>query len=181
MLSRVSDDEWGNRSVSAVELGAVLGLRSVTLRNELLGTVRDVRLVPGQTVEPGAVLVALEVEVERAELAALEARAALAETTLARLERLSAENATSEATVDQARAARDVARAETARTRAIIERKTVRAPFRARVGLADLHPGQYLDTGAALTTLQAVTGAVYIDFAVPRRWPPGYPRDVACR
>ena len=149
-------------------IGTVLALRSITLRNELPGTVRQVALVPGQVVEAGAVLVALDVEVERAELRALEARAALAETTLARLERLIQENATSATTVDQARASRDIAHADIARTRAIIERKTIRAPFRARVGLADVHPGQYLDAGTALTTLQAVGGAVHIDFAVPQ-------------
>jgi membrane fusion protein, multidrug efflux system len=70
-----------------------------------------------------------------------------------------------------------------ARTRAIIERKTVRAPFRARVGLADVHPGQYLDAGTELTTLQAVAGAVHIDFAVPQaiasRLRPGSPVQVA--
>jgi membrane fusion protein (multidrug efflux system) len=149
-------------------IGTVLALRSVTLRNELAGTVRHVALVPGQIVEAGTVLVALDVEVERAELAALEARAALAETTLARLERLILEKATSATTVDQARATRDVARADIARTRAIIERKTIRAPFRARVGLADVHPGQYLDAGTQLTTLQAVMNAVHVDFAVPQ-------------
>lgn len=149
-------------------IGTVLALRSVTLRNELAGTVRDVRLAPGQIVEAGAVLVALDVSVEEAELAALEARATLAATTLARLERLIQENATSATTVDQARATRDVTRAEIERTRAIIERKTVRAPFRARVGLADVHPGQYLDAGTVLTTLQAVASAVHIDFAVPQ-------------
>jgi membrane fusion protein (multidrug efflux system) len=149
-------------------IGTVLALRSVTLRNELSGTVREVNLVPGQIVEAGAVLVAMDVEVERAELAALDARAALAETTLARLERLARENATSEATVDEARADRDVARAEIARTRAIIARKTMRAPFRARVGLADVHTGQYLDAGTPLTTLQDVGGAVHVDFAVPQ-------------
>jgi membrane fusion protein, multidrug efflux system len=31
-----------------------------------------------------------------------------------------------------------------------------------------VHPGQYLDAGTALTTLQAVGGAVHIDFAVPQ-------------
>jgi membrane fusion protein (multidrug efflux system) len=149
-------------------IGTVLALRSVSLRNELPGTVRHVALSPGQIVEAGTVLVALDVEVERAELAALEARAALAETTLARLERLILENATSATTVDQARATRDVARADIARTRAIIERKTIRAPFRARVGLADVHTGQYLDAGTVLTTLQAVNGAVHVDFAVPQ-------------
>ena len=58
--------------------------------------------------------------------------------------------------VDQARAERDVARAQIARTEAIIERKTIRAPFRARVGIADVHPGQYLSEGTQLTTLQGV-------------------------
>lgn len=149
-------------------IGTVLALRSVTLRNELAGTVREVHLVPGAIVDEGALLAVLDVSVERAELAALEARAALADSTLARLERLIRENATSQSTVDQARASRDVAHADIARTRAIIERKTVRAPFRARVGLADVHTGQYLDAGTVLTTLQAVSGAVHVDFAVPQ-------------
>jgi membrane fusion protein (multidrug efflux system) len=50
----------------------------------------------------------------------------------------------------------------------VIERKTVRAPFRARVGLADVHVGQYLDAGTALSTLQTVGSAVHVDFAVPQ-------------
>ncbi len=149
-------------------IGTVLALRSITLRNELAGTVREVRLHPGQTVEAGTVLVALDVSVERAELVALEARAALADSTLARLERLIRDHATSETTIDQARATRDVARADIDRVRALIERKTVRAPFRATVGLADLHPGQFLDAGTELTTLQAVANAVHVDFAVPQ-------------
>ena len=62
--------------------------------------------------------------------------------------------------VDQARAARDVAQAQVARTRAVIARKTIRAPFRARVGIADVHPGQYLNEGTQLTTLQGVDDAV---------------------
>ena len=50
----------------------------------------------------------------------------------------------------QARAARDVALAQIARTRAVIARKTISAPFRARVGLSDVHPGQYLREGTDL-------------------------------
>ncbi|WP_256199538.1 efflux RND transporter periplasmic adaptor subunit [Verrucomicrobium spinosum] len=45
-------------------------------------------------------------------------------------------------------------------------RKTILAPFRARVGLADVHPGQYLEEGTVLTTLQGVDGAVHVDFTV---------------
>lgn len=149
-------------------IGTVLALRSVTLQNELAGTVHEVNLRPGAVVEAGTVLVALDVSVERAELDALEAQAALARTTLARLERLRAEDATSEIEVDEARAARDVALARIARTRAIVARKTIRAPFTARVGLADLHAGQYLDAGTTLTTLQSVSDALHVDFVVPQ-------------
>jgi membrane fusion protein (multidrug efflux system) len=147
-------------------IGTVLALRSITLRNELAGTVRRVALIPGEIVEPGTVLVALDVSVEEAELAAARAEAALAATTLERLERLRQHQATSQEEVDQARAERDVAQARIARIEAVIAKKTIRAPFRARVGIADIHPGQYLNEGVELTTLQGVSDAVHVDFAV---------------
>ena len=137
-------------------IGTVLALQSITLSNEIAGTVRQVGLESGRTVEAGALLVALDVSVEKAALEAGTARAALAETTLKRLETLSRHQAVSQEEVDQARAARDVAQAQVAETRAIIARKTIRAPFRARVGIADVHPGQYLNEGTELTTLQGV-------------------------
>src|SRR6266702_6170327 len=151
---------------TTTSVGTILALTSITLRNELPGTVSQVTLVPGQVVDASAVLVALDVSVEEAELQAETAQADLAETTLARLERLREAQATSQEEVDQARAARDVALAQIARTRAIIAKKTIRAPFRARVGLADLHPGQYLNEGTELTTLQGVDAAANVDFTV---------------
>ena len=48
----------------------------------------------------------------------------------------------------------------------IIARKTIRAPFRARVGLADVHIGQYLNEGTELTTLQGIDQAANVDFTV---------------
>lgn len=147
-------------------IGTVLALQSITLRNELAGTVRQVSLTSGQIVEAGTVLVALDVSVEMAELQAQEAQAQLAATTLERLERLRQHQATSQEEVDQARAQRDVALANIARTRAIIAKKTIRAPFRARVGIADVHPGQYLNEGVELTTLQGVSNTANVDFEV---------------
>jgi membrane fusion protein (multidrug efflux system) len=150
-------------------IGTVIALRSITLRNEVPGTVRQIALTPGQIVEAGAVLVALDVSVEEAGLKAQEAQAALAQSTLDRLQRLRAHQATSEEEVDQARAQRDVAQAEIARTRAIIARKMIRAPFRARVGIADVHPGQYLNEGTPLTTLQGVAEAAHVDLSVSQQ------------
>jgi membrane fusion protein, multidrug efflux system len=60
---------------STSAIGTVLALRSVTLRNELAGTVKQVALQPGQIVAPGTVLVALDVAVEQADLQAQHAHA----------------------------------------------------------------------------------------------------------
>src|SRR2546425_10374157 len=72
---------------TTTSVGTILALTSITLRNELPGTVRQVTLIPGQVVDAGTVLVALDVSVEEAELQAETAQADLAHTTLARQER----------------------------------------------------------------------------------------------
>ena len=151
---------------ATTSIGTVLALRSVTLQNELAGTVRDAKLVPGEVVDAGTVLVQMDVSVEEAELKAQRAQAAVTKTMLERVQRASKSNAASEMEVDQARAERDVALAQIARTEALIAKKTIRAPFRARVGMSDIHPGQYLTEGTKLTTLQGVDDAVHVDFTV---------------
>ncbi|MFL5616845.1 MAG: efflux RND transporter periplasmic adaptor subunit [Gemmatimonadaceae bacterium] len=151
---------------TASAIGTVLAPQSITLRNEVAGTVHSSGLQPGQIVNAGAVLVALDVSVESAELRAQEAQARLAQTSLERVDRMASRGAASAMELDNARAERDVALAQVARTRALIARKTIRAPFRARVGMSDVHLGQFLEAGTQLTTLQGVDGAVHVDFDV---------------
>ena len=152
--------------LTTTSIGTVLALRSVTLRNEVPGTVERVALEPGQIVEPGTLLVALDVSVEEAELRAQQAQAALAQTLLERVQLMSKSDVASDTELDRATAERDVALAQVARTKAVIARKTIRAPFRARVGMADVHVGQYLEEGTRLTTLQGVDDAAHVDFTV---------------
>ncbi len=154
---------------TTTSIGTVVALRSITVRNELPGTVQQVSLQPGQIVEAGTVLVALDVSVEQAELRALQAQAELARTQFARMQRMSEQRAASEMEVDTARAERDVSLAQIEKTRAVIARKTIRAPFRARVGISDVHPGQYLNEGSLLTTLQGIDESVYVDFTVAQQ------------
>lgn len=154
---------------TTTSIGTVVALRSITLRNELPGTVHSVALVPGRIVEAGTVLVALDVSVEAAELKAQEAQAALAQSMLARMQRLSGSQFVSKADLDRTLSERDVALAQIARAKAVIARKTIRAPFRARVGIADVHPGQFLAEGTLLTTLQGVDDAAYVDFSVAQQ------------
>jgi membrane fusion protein (multidrug efflux system) len=154
---------------TTTSVGTVVALRSITLRTETAGTVADVALEAGQVVEPGTVLVALDVSVEKAELAAEQAEVALAGSMLDRVERASRDQGVSAADVDRARAERDVAAARAARAQALIDKKTIRAPFRARVGLSNVHVGQYLDEGEELCSLQGVDDAVHVDFTVSQQ------------
>lgn len=150
-------------------IGTIVATRSISVRNELAGTVRRVTLEPGQIVDEGTVLVGLDVAVETADLEALQAQAALAQTQYARVLQLSKQRAVSDEEVDSARATRDVALAQIARIKATIDRKTIRAPFRARVGISDVHPGQYLNEGTYLTSLQGVDKSAYVDFSVAQQ------------
>jgi membrane fusion protein (multidrug efflux system) len=154
---------------STTSIATVVALRSITLRNELPGTVRKVALTPGEVVGAGTLLVALDTSVEEAELAALQAEARLAASLLRRRAGLEASGAATREALDRAEADHAVALARIAQTQAVIARKTLRAPFRSRVGISDLHPGQFLDQGTLITTLQGADDAVYLDFAVPQQ------------
>jgi membrane fusion protein (multidrug efflux system) len=160
-VARVRENQ---RTTTAI--GTVMALRSITLRNELAGTVRTVHLDPGQIVEEGTVLVALDIGVEEAELKAMQAQAGLAETMLGRMERAQQNKGASATDVDRAKSERDVLLANVARAEAVIARKTIKAPFRARIGLSDVHVGQYLNEGTTITTLQGIDDAVNVDFSV---------------
>src|SRR5690348_12368060 len=107
---------------TTTSIGTVVALRSITVRNELPGTVRQVALEPGKIVEAGTVLVALDVSVEEADLQALQAQAELARTQFARMQRMSQHRAASEMEVDSARAEQEVVQAQVARIKAVINR-----------------------------------------------------------
>jgi membrane fusion protein (multidrug efflux system) len=154
---------------TTTSIGTITAVRFVTLQNEVAGTVRQVLFSSGQIVDPGALLVSLDVSVEQAELKEQQARAVLARTQLERMQSVSKNGAISESEIDRSKAEMDVALAQVARTKAIIGRKMIRAPFRARVGISDIHPGQYLTEGTQITTLQGVDEEAYVDFAVTQQ------------
>ena len=86
VASAVAEEREHLRTTTSI--GTVVALRSITVRNEIPGTVRHVTLTPGAVVEAGTVLVGLDVSVEKAELQALEAQSKLAATQLARMQRM---------------------------------------------------------------------------------------------
>ncbi|MCE7896301.1 MAG: efflux RND transporter periplasmic adaptor subunit, partial [Gammaproteobacteria bacterium PRO8] len=144
--------------------GTVVAREFVILSNELPGTVARVAFRSGEVVEAGQVLLELDTRSERAELRSAEADITLARLTAERTRKLVEQRAGTQAEVDRAEA--QLAQAEARRDviATTIQRRTLRAPFRGRIGLRDVHPGQYLAAGTELTTLESVADSVFIDF-----------------
>lgn len=148
--------------------GTVVARQYVTLRNELSGTVAAVHFRSGQVVEEDQRLLELDTRTERAELRSAEADIGLARLTVERTRKLVEQKAGTQAEVDRAQA--QLAQAEARRdvVATAIARKVLRAPFRGRIGLRDIHPGQYLAEGTELTTLESIADSVYVDFRLPQ-------------
>jgi membrane fusion protein, multidrug efflux system len=153
---------------TSVVVGTVLAPRFIQLRTELPGLVTAVFMEPGQTVHQGQVLVQLDGRSETAELKSATAALQLAQADLARMQTIANTNAVSAQESDVAQANVTRAEAEVDRLTVLIDRKTIRAPFDARVGLHQLHVGQYLDAGAQMTTLEGIDQYFEIDFSVPK-------------
>ncbi|GMW06586.1 MAG: efflux RND transporter periplasmic adaptor subunit [Gammaproteobacteria bacterium] len=150
--------------VDASAPGTVVAREFVTLSNELPGTVARVEFRSGEIVEAGQVLLELDTRTERADLRSAEADITLARLTAERTRKLIEQRAGTQADADRAEA--QLAQAEARRDviATTIQRRTLRAPFRGRIGLRDVHPGQYLAAGTGLTTLESVSDSVYVDF-----------------
>ena len=154
---------------TTTSIGTVLALQSITLRNEIAGTVDRVRLTPGQVVESGVVLVALDASVEAAELEAQQAQAALAKTTLDRLrESPDPQRHLAGGGGPGPRRVRGRPGADVAHSRADRQEGHPRAlpgPGRHRRRA----PGSIPERGRQLTTLQGVADAAHVDFTVAQR------------
>jgi membrane fusion protein (multidrug efflux system) len=153
---------------TSVVVGTVLAPRFIQLRTELAGLVTTVSLEPGRTVQAGDVLVQLDTRSETAELKSATAALQLARAELTRLQSIAGSNAVSAQEADVAEANVVRAEAEVDRLTVLIDRKTIRAPFAARVGLHQLHVGQYLDAGSEITTLEGIDDYFDLDFSVPK-------------
>jgi membrane fusion protein (multidrug efflux system) len=102
---------------------------------------------------------------------AVEAKAAAAsalDRARAELEQAQARLSQMEAGVAKAEAATEQAKAKSRQLQVLIEKKTLKAPFRARMGIRSIHPGQYLAENTKVVDLQGIADTTYLDFAIPQ-------------
>ena len=149
-------------------LGSVRAVRGADLAAQVSGVVDKIPFVSGAEVPAGAVLLTLKSNDDPAKLAQLQALAELASITLKRDQEQLAAQAVSQATVDLDISNLKSARAQLAAQQALIEEKTVRAPFAGQLGIRLVDEGQYLAAGTSVVTLQALN-EVFIDFFAPQQ------------
>lgn len=149
-------------------IGTMAAVQGVNVSADLPGTVERVSFESGQAVTAGAVLAVLDTRQEQAQLAALEAQRELARLTFERLDGLLKEKVISKAEFDRAAADLRQTDARVGEVRAVIQRKTIRAPFTGILGIRQVNLGQYLAGGDALVTLQSLD-PIYVNFGVPQQ------------
>lgn len=163
--AKVEAQEW---QPTRGAVGSLVAVRGVTLGAELAGTVREIAFESGSLVRRGAVLVRLDTSAEQAQLAAAEAEASLARLTLERARKLREGEANAQSDLDTAAARAAQADATVANLRAVIAKKTIRAPFDGRIAIRQVELGQVVSPGTAIASLQSVT-PIHADFWMPQQ------------
>lgn len=147
-------------------IGTLRANESVALRPEVAGRVAEIAFAEGSVVTAGTVLVRLDDQIPRAELAQAEAELALAQATARRAQELYARGAGSAAARDQAVATLRTATAAVELARARLAKYSLAAPFDGMVGLRRISPGAFVDVGAEIVTLVSID-PIKLDFRVP--------------
>ena len=149
-------------------VGTLVPVRGVDVTTEIAGLVRKVSFKSGDEVKAGQVLFEMNAESDIAQLRSLQAAADLASTVLKRDKLQLAAQAISQAQVDNDEADLKSRKALVAQQQALVDKKTIRAPFAGKLGITAVNPGQYLNPGDVLVTLQTID-TVYADFFVPQK------------
>ena len=163
--TKVSSQDW-QPALAAV--GSVVPVRGVDVTTEIAGLVREIHFKSGQDVKKGDILVELNADSDKAQLDALNAAAELSASVLKRDKAQFDAQAIAQAQVDADSADLKSKRALAAQQQAIIDKKTIRAPFSGKLGITTVNPGQYVNPGDKIVTLQTID-PIYVDFNLPQK------------
>jgi membrane fusion protein (multidrug efflux system) len=157
--------DWQERLEAVGSFRAVNG---AALSSEVAGIVEAIGFQDGQDVAAGTPLLQLRAEEDLATLKQYQAAADNAQVTYDRdLRQLKAQGV-SQATVDSDLATLKQAQAQVAAQQALIDKKSVKAPFAGRLGVREVDLGQYLAAGTTIVTLQSLDPILF-DFTLPQQ------------
>lgn len=160
----VEKQEWQPKLTS---VGNVRAFRGVDLSTEVGGLVARVPIKSGMDVNEGDLLIKLNDSADVAQLNSLKAMADLAKVINERDKAQLAIQAISKNVFDTSTADMKAKRAQVDQQTALVAKKNLKAPFSGRVGIVTINPGQYVNPGDKLLTLQTID-PIYVDFTLPQ-------------
>lgn len=163
--AQVKSEQWES-TLSAT--GSVVTVQGVTVSAEMPGKVVKINFESGARLKAGDLVVQLDTSTEEAQLRAAEANAAWTKTNLDRLTDLLDKKAVSQSDFDLVDAQYKQANAQADNIRAVIAKKTIRAPFDGRLGIRLVNLGQILKEGDPIVTLQTLD-PIYVNFSLPQQ------------
>jgi len=163
--AKVTSQEW-QPNFSAV--GSLRAVNGADLSSEVSGIVESLSFESGSEADKDAVLVQLRAEDDIAKLHALQANQNIAQINYDRDVKQLKAQAVAQAVVDTDKATLDNTKAQTAAQQALVDKKTIRAPFAGRLGIRLVDIGQFVNPGTAIVTLQQLD-PIYIDFPLPEQ------------
>lgn len=149
-------------------IGTVSAARGVDMTVETNGVIKDIRFQANEKIQQGAVLLQLDDAVEKADLEAAKAQAALDQTALTRAQELADRRVGSQVTLDAARAQASASASQVAKLQAVLDQKQLKAPFNGTVGIPRVDLGQYIQPGTRVATLQDLE-TLRVDFSIPEQ------------
>lgn len=152
----------------ATAVGALRANETVMLKPEIAGRIAAVHFRDGERVARGALLVALDASVPRAEAEQARAELGLARANYQRTADLAQKNFVSERARDEAAATMQVLEAKLKLAEARLARYEIRAPFAGVLGLRNVSVGDYVKEGADLVVLDDFS-SVLVDVRLPER------------
>jgi membrane fusion protein (multidrug efflux system) len=166
VTTAVAQTQVWESTLSAV--GSLVAVQGVIIAAEMTGKVVRIAFEPGSMVRAGDLLVQQDTSAEEAELRSAEATAGLTKLTFERARRLLAEGTFSQAEYDNADAEHKQALARVDNIRAVIAKKTIRAPFSGLLGIRLVNLGQMLSPGDEIVSLQSLD-PIYANFSLPQQ------------
>lgn len=161
---------WTDTVVEEIRAtGEIEALQSIELRPEVEGRLVEIYAREGSEVSKGTPLFKVDDAELTAQVARLEAEADLARQALERTRELIAQNASSEADLEQAEASARSSEAQLRLARVRLDRTVVQAPFSGVIGERFVSLGDYVNTSTRLVTLQTADPQ-RAAFDVPERY-----------
>ncbi len=160
----IATTEWQPKLTS---VGNVRAFRGVELSTEIGGLVLTVPIKSGQDVKEGDLLIKLNDASDVAQLKSLKAMADLAKIINDRDRQQLAIQAISKNVFDTSAADAKSKQAQVESQIALVAKKNLKAPFSGRVGIVSINPGQYVNPGDKLLTLQTLD-PIFVDFNLPQ-------------